>query len=177
MATPGCSSPYESEPIASAMLRMALQPWTVFVIQWNWKAALLSAAIRGMAFCFVAVPRGAGAMRGAWIEIGFRIVLGGCWGSFMQALRKARPAWLAGALVALVLPTCAHTLEYGLLKVGGATHIRTGMIVSIVFSAGSLVVNFLLMRRGLLLTGAGASSLASDFRQIPRALAVWRWRS
>lgn len=113
-------------------------------------------------------------MRGAWIEIAFRIALGGCWGSAMQALRRARPAWLAGLLVALVLPLCAHALEYALLKLGGAAHIKTGMIVSVIFSVGSLLVNFALMRRGLPITGEGASSLSSDFRRLPAVLGLRR---
>jgi hypothetical protein len=103
-------------------------------------------------------------MRGAWIEIALRIVLGGCWGSMMQAMRRARPAWLAGTLVALVLPASAHMLEYALLKAGGAANIRSGMTVSVFFSAGSLLVNFSMMRRGMMLTGAGAASLGSDLR-------------
>jgi hypothetical protein len=44
------------------------------------------------------------------------------------------------------------------------------MVVSTIFSAGSVLVNFFLMRRGLLLTGAGAASLGSDFRRLPRAM-------
>ena len=156
------------------MLRVAMQPWTVFVLQWNWKAALLSAGIRGMLFCVAVVPRGAGAMRGAWIEIAFRIALGGCWGSAMQALRRARPAWLAGLLVALVLPLVAHILEFALLKFGGATHIRSGMTVSVEFSAASLLVNFGLMRQGLLIVGEGAGSLTADFRRLPSALGLRR---
>jgi len=169
----GCSSPRESESIGSAMMRVVGQPWTVLVVQWNWKAALLSAGIRGLLFCVVVVPRGAGALRGAWIEIAFRIALGGCWGSIMQELRRARPAWLAGLLIAIVLPLWAHALEFALLKLGGATHIKSGMVVSVLFSAASLVANFSLMRRGLMVTGEGAASLASDFRQLPAALGDW----
>jgi hypothetical protein len=173
--TPSSSSLCDSEPIGAALLTIVRRPWDVFVIQWNWKAAFLSAAIRGVLFCAVAIPKGAGAWRGAWIEILFRIALGGGWGSAMQALRRAQPAWLAGLLVALVLPSCAHLLEYELLKAGRATHIKTGMIVSVGLSVGSLLVNFALMRRGLLLTGVGSSSLASDFRRLPAALG-WRRR-
>jgi hypothetical protein len=152
------------------MMRIVTQPWTVFVVNWNWKAALFSSGIRELLFCVAVVPRGAGAMRGAWIEIAFRIALGGCWGSMMQALRRARPAWLAGLLVAVVLPTWAHALEFALLKLGGATHIKSGMAVSVAFSVASLVANFSLMRRGLMLTGVGAASLGSDFRQLLEAL-------
>ena len=172
---PNCSNPRESESLGRALAEIVKHPWNVFVIQWNWKAALLSAGIRGLLFCVALVPHGAGAMRGAGIEIVFRIALGGCWGSAMQALSRARPAWLAGLLIALVLPGGAHTLEYGLLKFGGATHIKSGMIVSIGFSAASLLVNFGLMRRGLLLTGRGTGSLGSDFRRLPAVLG-WRRR-
>jgi hypothetical protein len=153
-------------------MSIVARPWTVFVVRWNWKAALLSAGIRGLLFCVVVVPRGGGALRGALVEILFRIALGGCWGSLMQALRCARPAWLAGLLVALGLPGSAHALEYALLKVSGATHIASGMVVSILFSAASLVMNFMLMRRGLLLTGEGTGSLGSDFRRLPGVLAT-----
>ena len=171
--TPNSFNPHDNEPIASALAQMVRHPWDVFVIQWNWKAALMSAATRGLLFCVVVVPRGAADFRGAFIEIASRIALGGCWGSAMQALRRARPAWLAGLLVALLLPACAHLLEYALLKAGAATHIKTGMIVSVAFSGASLAVNFALMRRGLLITGRGANSLAADFRELPAALG-WR---
>jgi hypothetical protein len=173
---PACSAPPEAESIGAALRTIVSQPWTVFVVRWNWKAALLSAAMRGVLFCVAVVPRGAGAMTGVWIEIAFRVALGGCWGSMMQALRRARPAWLAGLVVSLLLPAAAHTLEFGLLKLGGATHIKSGMTVSVLFSGASLLVNFSLMRRGLMLTGAGAASLGADFRRLPGALgdcALW----
>jgi hypothetical protein len=169
-AIPGCSRPPDTESVGAALRTIVAQPWTVFVVRWNWKAALLSAGIRGLLFSAAVVPRESGAMRGAFIEIAFRIAVGGCWGSMMQALRAARPAWLAGLLVALVLPASAHGLEYFLLRIGEATHISSGMTVSILFSVASLLVNFALMRRGLMLTGEGAASLGSDFRRLPRAL-------
>ena len=125
-----CSNPCDSEPIGGAIWKLLRHPWRVFVIQWNWKAALLSAGIRGVLFCVAVVPHGAGAVRGAWIEIAFRIAIGGCWGSAMQALRRARPAWAAGLLIAVVLPACAHLVEFALLRIGGATGIRNGMIVA-----------------------------------------------
>lgn len=165
-----CFSRCESESVGLAVTRIAAHPWSVFVVHWNWKAALLSAAVRGLLFCGVAVARGADAMSGVWIEIALRIVLGGCWGSMMQALRRARPAWVGMLLVAVVLPALEHLAEFALLKLGGATHIKSGMTVSVLFSAASLAVNFSLMRRGLMLTGEGAASLASDFRRLPEAL-------
>jgi hypothetical protein len=110
------------------------------------------------------------ALQGAGVEMAFRVAVGGWWGSLVQALRNAQPAWLAGLVGAVALPITAQALEYAALKWGGVTHLKTAMVVSTIFSAGSVLANFLLMRRGLLLTGAGTESLGSDFRGLPRAL-------
>jgi hypothetical protein len=166
----GFSSQCEPDTIGSAVKRIIMQPWTVFVRHWNWKAAVLSAGTRGLLFCIAVIPGGMGDLRGVSIEIVFRILLGGCWGSLMQAFRRARPAWVAGSLVAVILPAGAHTVEFAALKAGGATQIKSGMTVSVILSVVSLGVNFSLMRRGLMLTGEGAPSLACDFRRLPAAL-------
>jgi len=165
------SSVPESINVWQATVRVVTHPWRVFVLDWNWKAAVLSAVFRAVLYGFAAVPRGPGAMRGVWIELGFRILVGGFWGSLLQAYRGARPAWLAGTFAVLVLPAGAHTLEYMALKAGGATHIGAGMFMSILVSVGSLLINWLLMRKGLLVTGEGTATLADDLRRLPSALA------
>jgi hypothetical protein len=149
------------------------RPWKTFVVDWNWKAALLSASFRGVLFLFVAVPRGPGAMRMVWIELIFRVMVGGFWGSLLQAFRVARPAWLAGLLAAVLLPAAAHILEYLALQAGHATHIGAGMVVSIAVSVGSLLLNWFLMRKGVLITGDGSGSLGADLRRLPRLLAAF----
>jgi hypothetical protein len=146
-------------------------PRQVFVTDWNWKAALMSAAFRGTVYAFAAVPRGPGALWGVWIELAFRFAVGGFWGSLLQAYRGAEPAWLAGIFAAAVLPASVHVLEYFALKTGGAAHIGVGMFLSILVTVGSLVVNWLLMRKGLFVTGDGAGTLISDFRRLPQAFA------
>jgi len=159
----------EPESIGAAACRVIAHPWQTFVRDWNWKAALLSALFRAMLFS-AATLRGPGAMRGVWIELLFRLAIGGFWGSLLQAFRRARPAWLAGLCVTLLLPGAAHTLEFLALTAGPAAHIVTGMIVSIAVSVGSLLVNWLLMRNGLLLAGAGSGRLRDDLRRLPAVL-------
>jgi len=159
----------EPESVGAAAWRVLAHPWQTFVRDWNWKAALLSALFRVLLFS-VATLRGPGAMRGVLIELLFRLAIGGFWGSLLQAFRAARPAWLAGLSVALILPAAAHTLEFLALKAGHATHIITGMSVSIAVSGGSLLVNWLLMRQGLLVTGAGSRRLRDDLRRLPAVL-------
>jgi hypothetical protein len=161
-----------SDRVASVAWYVVTHPWEVFIERWNWKAALLSALFRGVAF---ALPMtrlaGTGAMRNLCIELGFRLAIGGFWGSLLQAFRGAQPAWLAGLSVAIALPAAAHVLEFAALRAGHVTHIKTSMVVSVIISIGSLLINLGLMRRGLLVTGNEGESLRSDLRRIPAALA------
>jgi hypothetical protein len=161
-----------------------MHPWRVFVERWNWKAAVLSAVFRGIAFALPMTSlAGAGAVRGMCIEMGFRIAIGGFWGSLLQVFRGARPAWLASLSVAVTLPAAAHCLEFAALHAGHASHIKTSMVVSIIISIGSLLINFGLMRRGLLLTDGDGGSLQTDLRRIPGTLSAmcrglaWRTRT
>ena len=159
--------------VPSVVLYVLTHPWTVFVERWNWKAALLGSAFRGIAFAIpVGALTGKDAIESVWAEMLFRIAVSGFWGSLLQAFRAAQPAWLAGLFVALVLPAAAHALEFAVLRASHATHIRTGMTVSIVISIGSLVINWSLMRRGLLVTGEGSATLGADLRRVPSALAA-----
>lgn len=147
-------------------------PWEVFIKGWNWKAALLSALFRGVAFALPLAGVMRGGLRSVCIEMGFRLAFGGFWGSLLQAFRRAQPAWLAAFAVAVVLPALAHGLEFSALRAGHATHIFTAMTVSVAMSIGSLLFNLGLMRRGLLITGRESAPLRSDLRRIPAALAA-----
>ncbi|HVN03466.1 MAG TPA: hypothetical protein VMT86_03550 [Bryobacteraceae bacterium] len=159
----------EPESIGDAAYRVIANPWKTFVLDWNWKAAVLSAGFRAIFFS-AATLRGPGAMRGIWIELIFRLAIGGFWGSLLQAFRRARPAWLAGLCGAIILTGGAHALEFLALKAGHATHITSGMIVSIGVSIVSLLFNWLLMRNGLMVTGEGSGRLRDDFRRLPAVL-------
>lgn len=163
------AQPLEPESVGAAAWRALAHPWSTFVVDWNWKAAVLSALFRVLLFTG-ATLRGPGAWRGICIELLFRLAIGGFWGSLLQAFRGAQPAWLAGLCVAVFLPATAHTIEYLALKAGHATHIVTGMIVSVIVSIGSLLLNWGLMRHGLMITGAGSQRLRDDFRRLPMVL-------
>jgi hypothetical protein len=150
--------------------RLAANPWGILIATWNWKAGLLSGLFRAAFFGAAVLGGGPAALRGVAIQLAFRIAVGGLWGSLAQAFRAAQPAWLAGLLVAVILPAGVHTLEYESLRAGHASHIRTGMIVSVSLSIVSLLLNWGLMRKGLLLTGKGTASLAADLKRLPAAL-------
>jgi hypothetical protein len=129
--------------------------------------------MRGALYGLLLVRHPQDAMRGAGIEMAFRAASGGCWGSLLQDLRRVQPPWAAGFVAALVLPASVQALEYTVLRFAAAGHLKTAMVTSTLFSAGSLAANYSLMRRGVMLTGEGADSLASDFRHLPRVLRDW----
>jgi hypothetical protein len=68
------------------------------------------------------------------------------------------------------------TLEFLALRAGHATHITAAMLVSIAVSVVSLFFNWLLMRNGLLVTGAGSARLLDDMRRLPAVLRGFRGR-
>jgi hypothetical protein len=172
----------EPPGVGAAAVYVLTHPWEVFVTDWNWKTALLSAIFRlavwPMSKAAGAMLLSPGAVRGLAIEFAYRLAIGGFWGSLLQVFAVARPAWLAGVFIVVLLPGCVHWLEYLILRAGGAEHAGAITLTSIVFSIVSLLVNWGLMRKGILVTGRGASSLATDLRRIFAAM-VKRgpWRS
>jgi hypothetical protein len=161
-----------SEPrtVTSAAFDVLSHPWRVFVLNWNWKTALLSAVIRIAVWPAALAGRARilslSSLQGALIEFVFRLTLGGCWGSLLQSFSTAQPAWLAGLCVSVVLPAASHALEYLLLRATGTAHAGAVVITSVVFSILSVLINWGLMRRGILLTGDGTPSFADDLRRI-----------
>ena len=168
---PDASSSPEPEMVSQVIERIVKHPWQTFVVDWNWKTALLSALFRGALFALAPGMGGPGLLRSVLIEMAFRGVVGGFWGSLLQAFRAARPAWLAGLFVGALLPASAHALEFAFLEMGKTARIGLAMAISISFSVASLLFNWLLMRKGLMVTGKGAATLASDLRRIPSVLA------
>jgi hypothetical protein len=167
---PVCSKRPERVSVMAVAGDLVARPWRVFLLNWNWKAGLLGGVFRALFFSVAVLPRDLAGLRGVAIQLAFRVAIGGLWGSLAQAFSSAEPAWAAGVLIAVVVPAGVHGAEFTLLRAGHASHIRTGMIISVALSIISLLFNWGLMRRGLMLTGKGTDSLATDFRRLPAAL-------
>ena len=164
-------SPLPERPgVLAVAVYVLTHGWDVFIADWNWKTALLSAIYRlgawplsKLAGATLLTP---GALRGAAIEFLFRLAIGGFWGSLLQAFAKAQPAWLASAWMMVILPGISHALEYLVLRAGGATHAGALTFASICMSMLSVLVNLAFMRKGIFVTGRGAASLGADLRRI-----------
>lgn len=155
--------------VGDAALSLIRHPIQTLVRRWNWKSAVLSALTRGTLFFFANLGAGVSAAIGAMsIEAAFYITVAGFYGSATEAFRKARPAWLATAVMMIVMPSLNHSLEFALHWASGTQKLTTSIIASVVFSMLSAVFNLFAMQRGAFIVGAERQSLLDDFRQLPQ---------
>ena len=171
--------------LPTALLRLAFSPRTQIFARWNWKAALFSSLIRGLIFLLANLRSGwsaaLGAMLAEWL---FRAATSGFYGAITQTLGEVESEWqaMAGALV--VLPVTSHSLEFLLHWLRHTPHLVLSLISSLSFTMVSTLFNIYAMRRGTMVVGRGAPSLADDLKAMPRviggflaALPLWTWRS
>ena len=154
--------------VFETLRNLGRSPRTVLVDSWNWKSALFSSIIRALIFLFANLAAGWRAATGAmFAEFVYRAISAGVYGAITQAFRETEPPWAAGIAVMVVVPLISHSIELTIHLLRGTPKIITSMIVSMCFTAISTLFNLYAMRRGVLVTGAGAGSVAADLRRVP----------
>ncbi len=161
----------------------AAQPWLYEILldlllhpakilrMWNWKSAALSIILRGPIFLIASVRRGWAVAAAALItEAVFCAVTAGFYGMFVQAVRNARPKWVTGLLITVLIPAGFQGLEYGMHYVRGTPHLKGAEIASVIISALSALFNWYAMRRGALLVGGEGGDFGGDMRRMPRLI-------
>jgi len=138
---------------------------------WNWKCALLSAAVRSAVY-LAAMAHGGPHSRSAVaaVEMGYVALTAGLWAGMQQKALGLRSRWLGNVVVAVVVPSLSQLMDWLVHRAAGATAPPRATVVVCVFTALSALFHLHAMRRGAFLTGHGCS-LADDFRQVPRLLA------
>lgn len=126
--------------------------------RWNWKAALVSALLRGTIFFSAAVEFGLPAALNALIvDAMFRVPMAGMCAAVIQELRSAEPPWAAAATAVLGVPAASHAIEITVHRAAMTPGFWRGVTFSIGLSMMSSAVQLVLMRRGLMLVGPEAS--------------------
>lgn len=157
--------------VARAIVR---HPVDRLICRWNWKSAVLTAALRGAIFFTTHLTAGLSvALEVLGRDLLFRIPLGGFYGALSQAFRHATPAWAAYLAIMVVVPAIAHTIEFVVHWRGGTPRLATAVLASVAFSAASALFNLFLMRRGVLVVGPASGTLTSDLRQMPRLVVAF----
>ncbi|MBA2259592.1 MAG: hypothetical protein H0W18_11900 [Acidobacteria bacterium] len=166
--------------MSSVLRDLARHPVRHLVRDWNWKSALVSSLCRGAIFFASNLPAGVDAgLRALITELLFRGVVSGLLGSVTQSLRLAEPAWAAALTALLVLPAAGHLAEYAVHFLAGTPRLSESIAASLVFTCVTTLFNLFVMRRGVLIVGAGSGRLRDDLRLLPALLfafgsALWR---
>jgi hypothetical protein len=100
-----------ADTVSTVFLRILSDPAGMFLRRWNWKAAVMSSLLR--AHLFLAANATAGARKAfaaAGVELLFRFIVSGFYGSLTQAFRGAEPAWAAAPWWWATVKACFATI-------------------------------------------------------------------
>ena len=155
--------------VGDAFGRIARHPGRFLATQWNWKAALLSAIMRGAIFFTSTLSVGtAAAGRALIVDAAFRVPMAGVCAALVQALRWAEPRWLGATIMLLGIPVASHTVEIAVHAAAATPLLSRAVTRSIALSMASSAVELVLMRRDVMIVGPGAGSLWYDLRRVLR---------
>ncbi|MCW5963141.1 MAG: hypothetical protein KIT83_03805 [Bryobacterales bacterium] len=158
--------------VANVLVAIVRHPGHYLIAHWNWKSAVTSAIVRGLLFFFTNLSAGFSAASWALLlQFVYRAATSGFWGSFTQALRTARPHWLAALTVGVGLTGFAHLLEFLVAWLGDTAELKRSIIVSICFTVISNLFNLYVMQRNALVVGEHGDSLTRDMARMPGLIA------
>jgi hypothetical protein len=159
------------ETVLEVLAVLARDPVRALLLKWNWKAALLSACLRGSIFFWANLGASLEAAVGAMLaEFIFRTITSGFYGSFIQSFRCVRPAWKATLATVGVVPLVSHTIEFLIHYLRGTEKLALSILCSVSFTALSISFNLFAMRRGALVVDDESDSLVQDLRRLPGIL-------
>ena len=169
---PQAASRPDPSTVSGLALDLLLHPFYYLVTRWNWKSAVTSALVRGAIFFTVNLRAGMRAAVGALLaEFVYRTLLSGSVGSLTQAFRRCEPPCAAALAAMVALPLFSHAVEFTVHYLRGTPALKAGVLTSISFTVISTLFNLYAMRRGVMVVGPGAHSLAQDFKRMPMILA------
>ena len=155
--------------LGRAMLTMLRHPLTLLT-DWNWKAALFSAILRGLMFFLINLRAGrASAGKAMLVEVVYAAVAAGLAGAVTQRLRFALPRFATAAVMWLILPACMLAAQAAVHHAMGTPRLRASLIASFLFAAFATGFNWFAMARGVFVTGQGRPFLR-DLLLVPQLL-------
>jgi hypothetical protein len=155
----------------TASAKRQTSPWLFPFTHWNWKVALLTAALRGGA-CAAALRHVEVHARRHFgiVEAAFVLLTCGFFSALQQqslGIRSERLAWVA---CVVVVPLTSLGMDGGLhFWLDGRRTQQLGP-AALAFTLVSATFHWHMIRNGALLVGEEAHTLGTDLRRIPRLL-------
>ena len=138
---------------------------------WNWKCALLSAAVRSMVYL---VAMAHAKQHGAWgvvlVEIAYVTATAGIYAGLQQRGLGLGSRFLGNLTVVFAVPALAQTFDWLIHRAVGlaASGNVTGQVC--VFTFTSALFHLHIMRKGAFLTGPMGRPLLDDLNRMPRLI-------
>ena len=137
---------------------------------WNWKAAVFSAMLRGVLFFLTNLHAGrARAGKAMLVELVYATVAAGLAGAVTQRLRHAIHRAATAAVIWLAIPALMLAAQAAVHHAMGTPRLRASLRASFIFAAFATGFNWFAMSRGAFVTGEGRS-FARDLLLVPKLL-------
>ena len=156
-----------STTLSGAVADLLRHPVDRLIRNWNWKAALISAALRTTIFFTVNLTASwNSAVAAAVTELCYRAPMVGTLAALSQSFRRVQPAWVGSVVMMAVLPAMGHGIEFTVHWFRGTEKLSESVAVSVAFSMATTGLNYLLHRRDVLVVGHGATPFLADILQV-----------
>ena len=136
---------------------------------WNWKCALMSAAIRSLVY-LAAMARSGPQARLALVavEMAYVTLTAGLYAGMQQRALSLRSRFFGNLIIVVGVPGLAQFLDWLTHRAVGPAAPPRAIVAASVFTLVSALFHLHIMRRGVFLTGHTGRTLADDFRRMPR---------
>jgi len=158
--------------------------WLYALTHWNWKVALMTAVLRGLA-CIAALRHMEHHARNHFgvVEAAFVLLTCGLFSALQQQSLQIRSRWLAWFTCVVVIPLSSLGIDGGLHFWLDGRDTRQLGVPGLIFTLVSATFHWHMIRNGVLLVGEESHPLATDLKRIPRLTAtyfatpvVWIWK-
>jgi hypothetical protein len=158
--------------------------WLFPLTHWNWKVALMTAVLRGLA-CVAALRHMEAHARNHFgvVEAAFVLLTCGFFSALQQQSLAIRSEMLAWFSCVVVVPLTSLSCDAGLHFWLDGRQTRQLGIPALVFTVLSATFHWHIIRNGALLVGDESHSFKSDLKRIPGLTAtyfaapvLWMWK-
>ncbi len=158
--------------------------WLFGLTHWNWKVALMTAVLRGLA-CVFALRHMEQHARNHFglVEAAFVVATCGFFSALQQQSLEIRSDLLAWFTCVVVIPFTSLGIDAGLHFWLDGRDTRQLGVAAVIFTLVSATFHWHMIRNGVLLVGEQSHTFATDLKRIPRLTAtyfsepvMWVWR-
>ena len=154
---------------------MQRKRWTLILARacacWNWKCALLSAAVRSLVYLAAMARSGShGRLAIVAVEMTYVTLTAGIYAGMQQRALSLHSRRLGNLVIAVGVPGLAQLLDWLAHRAVGPAAPSKAIFAVCVFTLISALFHLHVMRRGVFLTGHAGRTLADDFRRMPRLI-------